>query len=77
MYEGNARWSIQHFWCNRGKGGSGFSGIFAEQEMDWNAVATLVIVRVPASKTRREENLLEWAAGISTEGAQEMQKAWG
>jgi hypothetical protein len=32
------------------------------------------IAAVSGKKKRRMENLVEWAAGISTEGAQEMQK---
>jgi hypothetical protein len=51
-----------------------FRGFLRIKERDWKAVARCVIVRVPASVPRLEEYLLEWAAGISTEGSQEMQK---
>jgi hypothetical protein len=57
------------------KGRQGFRGSTRMKQRLSDVSFLLWMMAVLAWREEREENLVEWAAGISTAGAQEMQKA--
>jgi len=62
------------FGANEEKEWQGFSEIDKDQERASEDVARCMIVSVSSSEPRLRKNLVQWAAGLSTEHAQEMQK---
>jgi hypothetical protein len=56
------------------KTGHGFSRMNTDEETTSRIAFVHWIAVVSGKRQRAKENLIQWAAGISTEGAQEMQK---
>lgn len=75
LYERNGRGSIPHFGAFEENGEDGFPELKRMMQRV-NERAFCVEIAVVLKRRRRDRwNLVEWAAGISTVGAQEMQKS--